>query len=309
MRRDPVAARLRPVLAVRRRDPIRELRMRDLDPRERAVSARTTRRDPGARRATVADLLLLEKVGRQAGAFSSRHARRFMQRSPGAVRRRLRTLYDLGLLSVHLDAGDRTRPNWYTLTHRARGRLAEVFDREPADYPVRRTLPRQLAHHAAVVDHLIDIELAAAHMHGVALTRLQLPRERRRRGVVVPDLVADVLVEGRAQRLLVEVDLGTESPHQVALKARGYMALVERGGPPLCVLITVPKLRRRNTLLRRLAEECLPSGIFYIALAPKLTFRSFFAKDTWRAMAPDPDGVVRAPRADPLARDHEGGSP
>lgn len=270
------------------------------------MSVRTQRRDPGASRATVRDLLLLERVGRVAGAFDSRHAERFMGSSRAAARRRLRKLLDMGYLKVHLEAENLAKPNWYTLAPRARRELALHFDREPEEYPVRRGLPRQLEHHRQIVNHLVDIEVAAARRTGVELVRSQLPAPHREAGVLVPDVVVDLRVYERSVRLAVEVDMATETPNTIAGKALGYASVWK---PGLVVLLSVPSVRRRNRLLLRLGEEDFPEGMLFIAVQEELTSRSILSGGPWRTQVLGADGVLRAPVRDPLGGDHEGRSP
>ena len=151
--------------------------------------------------------------------------------STDRCRRRLRQLYDGGLLRVTL-AGS-TVPNLLSLTSAG---VSVVGERDP-ELEARLRLPGAIAlsgirHHLGIVDvRLYLTALAAMRGHllrrwtggGGAFARdLDLPRFG-----LTPDGLAELEVVGRSWRLAVEVDCGTETRRVLQAKLVRYAAVFE----------------------------------------------------------------------------------
>lgn len=151
--------------------------------------------------------------------------------SADRCRRRLRQLYDAGLLRVTL-AGS-TVPNLLSLTSAGVG---VVRERDP-ELAATLNLPGAIAlsgvrHHLGIVDvRLYLTALAAMRGHrlrrwtgggGAFARELDLPHFG-----LTPDGLAELEVGGRSWRLAVEVDCGTETRRVLATKLAHYVAVFE----------------------------------------------------------------------------------
>jgi len=179
---------------------------------------------------TERDRDILALVGRCRYLSSRQLASEFFP-SSDRCRRRLRQLYDVGLVRVTL-AGS-TTPNLVSLTSKG---VRAVAERDP-ELAARLQLPGAISlsgvrHHLGVADSRFYLaalcaargdELQRWSNNGGALGReLGLPRWG-----LEPDGLAELRVPGGLWRLAIEVDCGTETRRVLAGKFRRYAEVVE----------------------------------------------------------------------------------
>ncbi len=197
------------------------------------------------------------------------------------TRRRLRVLFNKGLIDVLVDGQE--RDNAHVITRRGAKHLARVFGRAEKDFKVLRTAKYPSEHHAAAVDVYVGLRCAALRSTRLTLTRFIFEREIRGllgnpRGAQVPDAVA-VFEDESGERVAwaIEIDCGSENPSWFAKhKVEPYSELRTMGQPLLgcghwvvtCVVTGPHTLRRVHRLAAAAWSTGAPEGLFYFATHP-----------------------------------------
>ncbi len=186
--------------------------------------------------------------------------------------------------------------------------------------------PHAGAHHLAICDVRLSLELACGRAFGLTLdwvgerelrtppvTRIADPRAQAEEGSR-PDipLIADgrftlTLPDGAEQTFELEVDLGTISAKRMLSKLAGYFALSQKA--PILVLWVVPDRKRleaiANWALLLSQELGADPSIFWITTKPQITPQSVLSP-IWQviggpeahSLIPDTPVALRQPLAD-----------
>lgn len=204
--------------------------------------------------ATQRDLDLLTLVGLTRGATTVQLARVFFPNEDRA-RRRLRSLFDAGLLHVTLTSS--TSPNLVTLARPGRDLLlaSRPALRERVE-PSRPLAPHAVRHHLLVVE--LRLWLILLKRQGV-VGRLVVetpPGDLAswRRHHLIPDAVADLDVGGQGRLIALEADRGTEAAVVLEDKLARYVGALREGvadGLVIGVEGDLPELRRVAGIARR----------------------------------------------------------
>jgi hypothetical protein len=204
-----------------------------------------------------------------AGFLETSQIERLHFPSRRVAQRRLRALLDHGLVRAHLQGEALQRPNVYTMTRTGLERLTEQGrfpDGTPK--PSRMPRPQHLRHALAVRETFVAFVLAEktgafelkdfrfdADLGGVAVFKA---------AHLVPDALAEFVVEGFSYTVGIEVDLGTETTATLAAKFSAWSRLLGAGfgsAPQRSrLLATAPTAARVATLARLLKEVGLAPG-------------------------------------------------
>ena len=195
-----------------------------------------------------------------AGLLSTGQIERLFFPSRRRAQRRLRALFDHGLVRAHLQTSALHLENVYTPTPLALDLLEDHVGFEDGRPRLARfPRPQRLAHALAVRE--VFVALLVAEKAGVL--RLldfrfeeELAAEPVFRGArIVPDAVAELAVGDDVSTVGVEVDLGTETTAALRAKLDAWRALLARRGAPVETLLLVAATPRRARTLTRLATE------------------------------------------------------
>ncbi|MEW5852421.1 MAG: replication-relaxation family protein [Myxococcota bacterium] len=205
---------------------------------------------------TERDLELLYAVGRMRAAITSQLCVYFGDRSVAS--RRLRALFAAKLLHVTVPALN--GENVYVLTKRGGDALLDAGF-ETADLHVGPPPSRD-----ADLRHLLEINWvrvavlrAVKRMGSATVTLFRADLDLRRalgvgRATILPDALVEVVVPAGPIRLVVEVDLGTETGRVLAAKAAAIRDILIQGAPcydlaaPWTPLLLAPSERRLQSL-------------------------------------------------------------
>lgn len=275
-----------------------------------ASETRTARREPGGRRLTPRDLVLLCALARLQ-PMTSTQARTLLDVDRSIARRALNKLRDLGLARVLVPAME--ADNLYVLTPAGAREVARVTGRDPGDVAVLRGVAAAgMEHHAGTVDVVAAMMAAAARSARVEFEEALLDRDIRRllgnpRDALVPDAVAKIAVDGTPAAFALEIDLATENPSWVLARKLVPYGELRAEGRPLAgraawsVGFVVPTLRRLHRLAAAAVEGGVPEGAVYFALAHELDARAVLAP-VWRTFrAAGPAGEFRLATESPFA--------
>lgn len=226
---------------------------------------RTSRRqDPTSVVGNARDVAILESLA-WAGVLSTSQLERLHFRARRRAQRRLRELFDHGLLRAHLQGGALERENVYTLSPLGLDLLVERGSFPEGSPPLARTpAPGKLRHTLLTRDVFVALRLA----HEVGALMLddfrfdgELAREPdlRARGII-PDGLALLRIADRPETWAIEVDAGTETTTVLRAKfARYAAAFASRSGlfASLSLVVLAPRAGRLQTLAAIVREAGL----------------------------------------------------
>lgn len=219
---------------------------------------RTSQRlDPSSVVGNARDIEILESLA-WAGVLSTAQILRLHFRARRRAQRRLRELFDHGLVRAHLQGDALERENIYTLSPQGLDLLVErgAFP-DGAPPLVRAPAPGKLRH--TLLARHVFVELRRAHLDGaLALDDFRFEGELAREpsfrvNGIIPDGLALVRVGGRAETWAVEVDAGTETTTVLRAKFDKYARAFATGAglfasPALSLVVLAPRAGRLQTL-------------------------------------------------------------
>ncbi len=187
---------------------------------------------------------------------------RLFFRATGTAQKRLRKLYDTGLVKAVVT--DLASENRYALTPVGHALLEQALPEGsvPAYRPAPRIDGRSVAHLDLLNRYRIAVAMAATAA-GVELVRFTPEWELRAaepKADLIPDAVAVLRSIGRQLPMAIEIDVGTESPRTVARKIERYASLALRrfpvfGLPSPKVIVVTTTPRRARSLARSMAVD------------------------------------------------------
>ncbi len=204
------------------------------------------------------DIEILESLA-WAGLLSTTQILRLHFRARRRAQRRLRELFDHGLVRAHLQGDALERENVYTLSPQGLDLLVErgAFP-DGAPSLVRAPAPGKLRH-TLLVRHVF-VELRRAHLDGaLTLDDFRFEGELTREPTfhahgIIPDGLALVRLGAPAETWAIEVDAGTETTTVLRAKFDKYArAFAAQAGlfasPALSLLVLAPRAGRLQTLV------------------------------------------------------------
>ena len=224
-----------------------------------AVTRRRTARRPDPRSVVGGgrDLEILADLA-WAGVLSTGQLLALHFRARRRAQRRLRELFDHGLIRAHLQGEALERENVYTLSPQGLELLVERGAFPDGPPPLGRVpAPGKLRH--ALLARQVFVTLRRAHLSG-ALTlddfrfEGELAREPSFRAhALIPDALALVRVDARSETWAIEVDAGTETTTVLRAKfdkyARAFAAAQGLfASPALSLVVLAPRTGRAQTL-------------------------------------------------------------
>lgn len=181
------------------------------------------------------------------------------------AQRRLRTLFDHGLVRAHLQGGALERENVYTLSPQGLDLLVEHGAFPDGPPPLARAPASGKLRHTLLVRDVF-VALHRAHQDGaLALDDFRFDGDLARepdlkaRGII-PDGLALVRVAGRPERWAIEVDAGTETTTVLRAKFDKY-ARAFASGVGLFASLSLVVLAPREGRLRTLAAVVEGAGL------------------------------------------------
>lgn len=230
-----------------------------------------------------------------AGVLSTAQLLRLHFRARRRAQRRLRELFDHGLVRAHLQSDALERENIYTLAPEGLDLLIErgAFP-DGAPPLVRVPAPGKLRH--ALLARQVFVELRRAHLDGMlALDDFRFEGELTREPsfrthALIPDALALVRVDARPETWAIEVDAGTETTTVLRAKfdkyARAFAAAQGLfSSPALSLVVLAPRAGRQQTLATIVSAAGLSTRtrvLLIDAFGPSLT--------TGRAQGPGATG-------------------
>jgi hypothetical protein len=178
----------------------------------------------------------------------------FPNTRPDTAARRLRKAFDAGLLDVR--AGDRARPNVYSLGPRGRAWAQREGVRVSH-------IPRgDIEHHAATVAAWSSLAAGCGKTAGVQLRRFIPDWELRKRpdcvgAPVIPDALVELAIENRRLAFALEVDRGGERALEWRRKLDGYRRWLDASPAQRIGLVVLAEGGPR----RRAGLEVLADGV------------------------------------------------
>lgn len=252
---------------------------------------------------TPRDLSIVRMVYDYDGCTIEHIKRRFF-RSPGArtpCYRRISYLTRNGyLLRTRLASttGQGSGKAFLTIGRESLPILAEALELSKAELKrIRLSSPMIIAHHTALCDLRLSLELAAERSSLFSLQDWITDRELHRvpQGinssqkdsviVIIPDASFTLtLPDGSRQNFLVEMDMGTVAPKRMHEKLQGY--LLKNELTP--VLFVVPNRSRQAAIERWAIEEARElrkdSSIFWITTKNAITEESALKMPIWQVV-------------------------
>lgn len=232
---------------------------REVPPRQRTSRRARVRARPIRLRERDVDILLALAKMR---LLRTRDVADLFFKAPGTAQKRLRKLFDAGL--VRAIVRDLAAENRYALTTLGHGLLVRALPDE--DVPVFRAAPRVDGRSLAHLDLLNRYRIALARgceRQAIRLVRFVPEWELRSaepHATLIPDAVAVLEAAGGVLILAIEVDVATEPPATVVKKLERYDALA-LAGTPVCgarsprVVLVVSSARRARSLARAIAPH------------------------------------------------------
>jgi hypothetical protein len=153
----------------------------------------------------------------------------------------------------------------------------------------RELTPFAAAHHLAIVDFLVSLQLALKGQSAVSLVEWIPERELRatphriedpltkQTVVLIPDASFELrLADGSGQTFLLEQDMGTVAPKRIKAKLRGYLIRGRQNHQP--ILWVVPDRPRQEAIrswaIEQAATVKADPTIFWAACAPEISERT-----------------------------------
>mgnify|MGYP000916873223 CR=1 FL=1 len=203
------------------------------------------------------DIEILESLA-WAGVLSTGQIHRLHFQARRRAQRRLRELFDHGLVRAHLQGDALERENVYTLSPQGLDLLVEhgAFpDGAPA--LVHVPAPGKLRH--ALLARHVFVELRRAHLDGALVLddfrfEGELAREPSFRTLgIIPDALALVRPSSHPETWAIEVDAGTETTTVLRAKFDKYARAFAAGmglfsSPTLSLVVLAPRAGRLQTL-------------------------------------------------------------
>lgn len=193
--------------------------------------------------------------------------------------------------------------------------LSELH-RVPSSGFIRRDsafAPLFVAHHTAICQFRVSLELASDRSPAVELVEWTTERELRRTPMkmrdpagtsqitVIPDGAFVLrLSDGAEQPFYLEIDMGTVAPKRLRAKLRAYLALAARRLVP--VLFVTQDETRRQAIARWALEEAVslemdPTTI-WLSPAARVNEETVLTERIWRVAGVDaPQSLTAAPPA------------
>ncbi len=173
------------------------------------------------------------------------------------AQKRLRALFDAGLVRAHVPSRALHEENVYTLSRLGADRLLEAeWVTEPK--PTRLPRPQKLAHTLAVRDVFVAF-VNAAWTGRFELVSFHFEEDLGREGMfagagVIPDAIAEVERDRHRALVIIEVDLATETSSSLRDKWQKWRRWMATAPPATRMLVTTPTESRAH-LVKRLAGE------------------------------------------------------
>lgn len=247
---------------------------------------RTRRRPrPAALRLTERDLDLLTALGRCRFLTTRQLAELAFWGSREAARKRLRRLFDQGLVRAWVPDGNLGRENVYSLDRPGARLLGEPP--EGRDWPVPRGLDRELEHLLAANGIRIALALGLPEAGGELVYWLaDWELKVRFRERVVPDGLFAVRWPEGERAYALEIDNRSRSPRRFLAKILRYRAALARsrglyGFEALPVLVVGRDAEYLERYRRALARTQLGARVWFAALAEVL--REGASGPIWRS--------------------------
>lgn len=258
---------------------------------------------------TPRDRAALAMVAAYGGVTAEHLFRRFWRTSayPSACYARVARLVDAGLLRATRMAsltGVGTGKAVLTLDRRGQRLLAVDLGLRPAEIPLSSPLthPMTAAHHLAMCDVRLALELAVEARDDIELTGWTTETELRRTPIKVTDtytalgaparrqitLIADgaftLATAHREQQGLFEMDRGTTSLPRLQIKLRGYLRWQQHEQIPLFVVTTTEgRVYRIAELVAAQARELRANAtLVFITSCQEISETTILAAPIWR---------------------------
>lgn len=214
---------------------------------------------------TTRDVELLHAVGRLKAATTSQLASLFF-RHVSAATRRIRKLFALGLITVHVV--DLNAPSIVVLSPKG-ARLLVERGTKPDEIHVARRIEHRDAHLEAINDLRVGLVHAVRERPEVQLELFVADHDLRRtlgRSAATAPYIPDALIRlvlhgGRRLHVVVEVDLATEWSAPLTDKIRAVHEIARTQAPvyglayPWRPLVLVPDVARASAIARLIVAE------------------------------------------------------
>lgn len=259
--------------------------MTDGSPKRASRRARVPKRGARLRDRDVEVLLAVAKMR----LVRTTELTRLFFSAKGTCQKRLRKLYDAGLLRVVVT--DLASENRYAITRLGHTFLENAI--EPGDVPTFRPPPRVDGRAVLHLDLLnaYRVGLATgAEQHGVKLVRFRPDWELRAedpRAPLVPDALASLKTTGRELGLAVEVDVCTEALHIIRHKLVRYAEIHANRttlfGMKIDVLLFVVATQRRARSIAKLLFGMSPARTTLLGVPPIAVQTGGLVSGLWTA--------------------------
>jgi len=284
-------------------------------------------KQPETLQLTERDRAVLRMVAAYGGLTTDHLYRRYWSTSafPSACYGRIARLVDAGFLHSTRMAplsGVGTGKAVLTLGRCGQQLLAADRGVRPVEIPRASPLthPMTAAHHLAICDFRLGLELAAEAHPDVELldwvteselrrtpvkvmdTYAVLGNPARRQITLIPDGLFTLRFHGREQRGLLEMDLGTTSLPRLQVKLRGYLRWYQEQAIPLFLVTTSPgRAAAIAQAVASLAHELHANAtLIYLATRQQIIDGAILSEPIWQQVG-RPGPVALLPRADARA--------